>query len=286
MPVAATLIARRRLFTLTAGLAALAVAGCSEKVEQATTQTSKGELSTVVAGKLTVATGQPAYSPWVEGDKPEQGKGFEAAVAYAIAEKMGFSKSQVVWARTTFDAAIAPGAKNWDVNIQQFSITDERKKAVDMSAPYYTTSQAIVATQGSAASKVADLAGLKALQFGVQAGTTSKSTLDAAVTPDKKALVFNSSQDVVQALKGGQVDAIVVDLPTAIYLTAVEYDKGTIVGQLPSASGGDQFGLVLPKGSKLTTHVDEAIKALEADGTLAKLQQEWLSDAIKVPVLK
>lgn len=283
-----SLISRRSVLAVAAGGGVAALVGCSSSSSSSTpsTSTSMGSMQTVTSGKLTVATGQPAYSPWVEDDKPESGKGFESAVAYAVAEKMGFTKDQVVWKRTTFDAAIAPGAKDWDLNIQQFSITDERKKAVDMSSSYYTTAQAVVATKGSKAASASSLSALKDLQFGVQAGTTSQSTLSAAVPDAKKALVFNSSQDVVQALKGGQVDAVVVDLPTAIYLTSAEYTKGTIVGQFASTSGGDKFGIVLPKGSSLTQHVDMALAALTSDGTLAKLQKQWLSDSIKVPVLK
>lgn len=281
-----TQMTRRTALGLAAAGGLAALVGCSSTSDTATTTTSAGQIPTVTEGKLTVATGQPAYSPWVEDDKPQSGKGFEAAVAYAVAGKLGFAAADVVWVRTSFDAAIAPGAKNWDFNLQQFSITDERKKAVDMSEPYYTTAQAVIATKGSKAASATTLAGLADVQFGVQAGTTSQTVLANSVKTSKKPLVFNSSQDTVQALKGGQVDAIVTDLPTAIYITAAQYDKGTIVGQFASTTGGDKFGLVLPKGSKLTSHVDAAIKALTADGTLAKLQKQWLSDSIKAPVLK
>lgn len=266
-------------------IAALTLGACSSGSGQsastefaATTESgASGEaLPTVTEGKLTIATGEPAYSPWVENDDPASGEGYEAAVAYAVADKLGFAKADVVWTRTTFDAAIAPGAKDWDMNLQQFSITDERKKAVDFSSPYYTTAQAVVTVEGSAAAGATSIADLADVQFGVQVGTTSQTMITDTVKPKKEALVFNSSQDTVQALKGGQVDAIVVDLPTALYLVSAELDKGVVVGQFADTSGGDQYGIVLPKGSELTTPVSEAVDELQADGTLATLQKKWL----------
>ena len=233
-------------------VAALALGACSSGTTAASGSQSTGAtqsgaagaaLPTVAQGKLTIATGQPAYSPWVENDDPASGQGYEAAVAYAVADKLGFTKNDVVWTRTTFDAAIAPGAKDWDLNLQQFSITDERKQAVDFSSPYYTTAQAVVTVEGSKAASAASIAGLADIQFGVQVGTTSQTTITNTIKPKKDALVFNSSQDTVQALKGGQVDAIVVDLPTALYLVASELDKGKVVGQFADTTGGDKCGM-------------------------------------------
>ncbi len=241
---------------------------------------------TVTPGKLTIATGKPAYSPWVEDDKPESGKGFEAAVAYAVAEKLGFAKTDVVWVRTTFDEAIAPGPKAWDFNLQQYSITDERKQAVDFSSPYYTTAQAVLTYAGSPAAKATSLADLKATKFGVTIGTTSQKALTTIIAPASQPKIFNNNDDLVQALKSKQIEALVVDLPTALYLSAAVIDNGQIVGQLADNSGGDQFGLVLPKGSKLTEGVSAAVDALKADGTLASIEKQWLSDSIKVPVLQ
>lgn len=248
--------------------------------------TSEVRLETVTDGKLTIATGEPAYSPWVEENAPESGAGFEAAVAYAVAEELGFADEDVVWVRTTFDSAIAPGAKDWDFNLQQFTITAERRNAVDFSSPYYTTAQAVVALEGSPATTATSAADLKELTFGVQAGTTSASIFEAAVEPTTQPLIFNSSQDTVQALKGGQVDAIVVDLPTGLYLAAAELDGGVVVGQFADTAGGDDFGLVLPKGSPMTDPVTAAVDALREAGTLEQLETEWLSDSIDVPVLQ
>ncbi|PIF02716.1 MAG: amino acid ABC transporter substrate-binding protein [Propionibacterium sp.] len=292
----------RRSLLFASGALALAGVACSnddskkipdesipknESTETAeTTETTSSELETFTKGKLTIATGEPAYSPWVEDNDPASGKGFEAAVAYAVAEKMGFKKEDVVWVRSTFDSAIAPGAKDWDFNLQQFSITDERRKAVDFSSSYYTTTQAVVTLEKNATAKATSLADLKSVLFGLQSGTVGVKVVKDSVKPEKEPLIFNNSQDTVQALKGGQVDAIVVDLPTALYLAAVELKGGKVVGQFPDAGGGENFGLVLPKDSKLTPAVTTAVDALREDGTLEKLQKEWLSDSISVPVLK
>ena len=246
---------------------------------------SEGSLKTVTPGKLTIATGEPAYSPWVEDNDPASGKGFEAAVAYAVAGKLGFANADVVWVRSTFDAAIAPGAKDWDFNLQQFSITEERRNAVDFSSPYYITAQAVVSLKGSPVAGATTVAELKGALLGAQTGTTSHRMLTETVAPTTAPSVFNNSQDTVQALKGGQVDAIVVDLPTALYLVAAELDGGVVVGQFADTSGGDQFGLVLPKGSPLTAAVTGAVDALRADGTLDSLAKTWLSDSVNVPVL-
>ena len=246
---------------------------------------SEGSLKTVTPGKLTIATGEPAYSPWVENNDPASGKGFEAAVAYAVAGKLGFANADVVWVRSTFDAAVAPGAKDWDFNLQQFSITEERRNAVDFSSPYYTTAQAVVTLKGSPVSGATTVAELKSALLGAQTGTTSHRMLTETVAPTNAPSVFNNSQDTVQALKGGQVDAIVVDLPTALYLVAAELDGGVVVGQFADTSGGDQFGLVLPKGSPLTAAVTGAVDALRTDGTLDSLTKTWLSETVNVPVL-
>jgi len=240
----------------------------------------------VTPGKLTVATAEPAYSPWVEDDDPTTGKGFEPAVTYAVAEKLGYDRNDVVWTRTTFDAAVAPGPKDWDLNIQQFSITPERQKAVDFSTPYYTTAQAVVTVAGTPAADATSLADLTDVSFGAQTGTTSQTVLESAVDLAHDPLLFNNSADVVQALKGGQVQAIVVDLPTALYLVAAELDDGVVVGQFADTSGGDQFAFVLPQGSALTAPVSAALDALRDDGTLAALEEQWLSDSANVPVLR
>lgn len=241
----------------------------------------------VTAGKLTVATGKPAYFPYVIDDKPESGKGFESAVIYAIAGKLGFAKSDVVWKRSTFDEGIAPGAKEWDLNIQQYSITTERKQSVDFSSPYYKSTQAIITVKGSKAAGVKNLAGLRGLLIGAATGTTSYDTIGSTIKPSASAQAFNSNDDAVLALKSGQIDALVVDLPTAFYLTDSELDNGVLIGQLPAKAGvSDEWGIVLTKGSPLTAKVNAALAALSKDGELAKLTSTWLGADAGAPVLK
>jgi polar amino acid transport system substrate-binding protein len=287
---------RRRSLTL-AVLAAstLAVGACApqDEANNAASGGSTGagnctpaELNTLEAETLTVATDEPAYEPWFAGDEPENGKGFEAAVAYAVAEQLGYSKDQVTWTRVPFNAAIQPGARPFDFDINQFSITDERKQAVDFSSPYYTVNQAVITTAGSAADGVTRVADLKGLRIGAQVATTSLQVLTDVIDPEAGPVVFNSNDDAKLALQNGQVDAIVVDLPTAFFITAAELDNGVIVGQLAdSGEGGDQFGLLLEKGSPLTDCVSQAVDALQEDGTLADLEKQWLSDVAAAPVL-
>jgi polar amino acid transport system substrate-binding protein len=279
----------RALAAVATTVAVVALSACGSDSDTASDPSASPEattLKTLVAGKLTIATGEPAYAPWVEDNKPESGKGFEAAVAYAVAAKLGFSKDQVVWKRTTFDAAIAPGPKDFDLNLQQFSISSARKNAVDFSTPYYTTATAIVSVKGNKGADATDLAGLKDALIGSAVGTTSTQTAQDQIDPKQKIQAFNSVEDSVAALKAGQVDALAVDLPTALYLAAAELDNGVVVGQLAGSDGGDQFGVVLAKGSSLTAPVSKAIDELQADGTLASLTTTWLTDAAGAPVLK
>ena len=260
---------------------ALGLSACAPAEEN-----SAGELQTITAGKLTIGTGLPAYYPWVLDDTPESGEGFESAVAYAVAEELGFAPEDVVWVRTTFEEAIQPGPKSFDFNLQQYSITEERKASVDFSSPYYYTAQTVITVAGSAAEGVTDLAGLKDLLIGAQTGTTSLKAIEEIIQPNGGAQVFNSNDDAKAALANGQVDAIVVDLPTAFYLTAVELDGGIILGQLEGAEAGDSFGLVLDKDSPLTEAVTAAVDALRESGKLAEIEQEWLADYVGAPVLK
>lgn len=288
----------RSALVVTAAAMTMAMAGCSSSDDDPTTSASGApettasadagaapDLATITPGKLTIATGEPAYEPWVVGDAPESGEGFEAAVAYAVAEQLGYAAEDVVWVRSTFDSAIAPGPKDWDINLQQFSITDERKQAVDFSSAYYTTTQAIVTVEGSPLATATSIEELKAGTIGVASGTTSFTVADQLIGQDHLS-VFNNNDDVVLALQSGQIDGLIVDLPTAFYISAAVLDAGLVVGQFESTEGGDEFGLVLQKDSPLTAPVTAAVDALREDGTLAELQQKWLSDAVSVPVLK
>jgi polar amino acid transport system substrate-binding protein len=282
-------VLRRRSAVLAlAAATALLLAGCSGATGADPSAASGDADGYVTAGKFTVGTGKPAYYPWVIDDAPETGEGFEAAVAYAVADQLGFAEDDVVWVRTTFDQAIAPGPKDFDVNLQQFSITDERKQAVDFSSPYYTTSQVVVTTGGSPAASATSIADLKDLLIGAQTGTTSFQAVEQIIQPTQGAQVFNTNDDAKLALQNGQVDAIVVDLPTAFYIAGAELDDGKIVGQLPDLPGAeaDQFGFVLPKDSPLTARVSEAVDALRADGTLDELATQWLGGEGEAPLLK
>jgi len=270
--------------TVTVATSLSACGAKSTPTTSANASCAAGAIKTVTPGKLTIATGQPAYFPWVIDDKPESGKGFEAAVAQAVATKLGFAQSNVAWVRTTFDGAIAPGAKNFDFNLQQFTITADRKKAVDFSSPYYTAPQAIVSFKGSAIAGKTTLAELKSAKLGAAVGTTSLDAIKNQIgaTPQ----VFNDNAAAVSALKNGQIDGLVVDLPTAFYLSGVEVPNGLIVGQLPPSGTGDQFGLLLAKDSPTTKCVSDAVDALKADGTLAALESKWLATDAGAPVLK
>ncbi|WP_022868905.1 ABC transporter substrate-binding protein [Schaalia vaccimaxillae] len=287
-----------RPFAAVAAIAAtLTLGACSgssssdtvESTANSTQSAAAGALETVTEGKLTFATSEPAYSPWILDNDPTSGEGYESAVAYAVAEKLGYGAEDVVWVRATFDSSIAPGAKDWDLNMQQFSITEDRKKAVDFSSPYYTTSQAIIASPDSPAVGAKSIADLKDVLVGVQTGTTSQQFVSSHLADglSKAPQFYNSSDDTVAALKSGQVDAIVVDLPTAFNMIATQIDNGVIVGQFADATDGDTYGIVLPKGSSLTPAVTEAVDALAADGTLAELQAKWLTitDGQEIPVL-
>jgi polar amino acid transport system substrate-binding protein len=273
------------VIALTVALAfGISACSSSDSTESASASCEKADLATIENGVLTIATGEPAYYPWVIDDAPESGEGFEAAVAYAVATQLGFSKDEVKWVRTTFDGAVTPGEKNFDFNLQQFSITEERKAAVDFSSPYYTAPQAIVSFKGSKIDGKSSIADLKDAKLGAAVGTTSLDAIESQL--GLKASVFNDNAAGVSALKNKQIDGLVVDLPTAFYLSGVEIENGIIVGQLPSTGSGDQFGLLLTKGSALTSCVSGAVDAITADGTLASITDTWLATNTGSPVLK
>ncbi len=284
----------RRFGAAIIAVSAMLLAACSSSSNTASSTSptaatsaaacSASSLQTLTTGKLVIATGEPAYFPWVIDDKPESGQGFESAVAYAVAEKLGFAKTDVSWVRTTFDGAIAPGAKQFDFNLQQFSITEARKAAVDFSSPYYTAPQAIVSYKGSAIAGATSIADLKKAKLGAGVGTTSLDAIKTVFGTEPQ--VFNDNAAAVAALKNGQIDGIVVDLPTAFYLSGVEVTNGLIVGQLPSTGDGDNFGLLLAKSSPITTCVSQAVDALKADGTLDAITTKWLATDAGAPVLK
>jgi polar amino acid transport system substrate-binding protein len=242
---------------------------------------------TLTPDTVTIGTGSPAFSPWVENDAPETGEGFEAAVGYAIARTMGYADSQVVWVRTTFDEAIAPGDKNFDFNMQQYSITPEREETISFSDSYYASNQAIVALAGSPAEGATSVADLKDVKFGAQAGTTSLTFINDVIKPSNEAFVYDDNAGAKAALEAGQIDAIVVDLPTALYISAVEIEGTSVIGQFPGSAGeaSDNYGAVFTKDNPLVDCVDQALALLKTNGRLDKIQQAWLSDNAGVPVI-
>ncbi|MFT4049266.1 MAG: ABC transporter substrate-binding protein [Solirubrobacterales bacterium] len=274
---------RLALLALLLAAIALVATGCGKKKESTADSTTaasaaecqKDKLDLFKAGQLTVATDDPAYSPYFEDNDPSNGKGFESAVAYAIAGKLGFSDSEVKWTVVPFNSSYAPGEKKFDFDVNQISKNADREKAVSFSSTYYTTPQAVVVPKGSSFAGATTLADLKDAEIGVQVGTTSLDAVNDQIKPSKTPKVFNDSNDVVQALKNDSVDAVVVDLPTALYLTAAEIPTAKVVGQF-SAPGGDNWGAVLAKDSSLTKCVSWAIDELRASGELQKITDQYL----------
>jgi polar amino acid transport system substrate-binding protein len=242
--------------------------------------------ATLEDGVLTIATGEPAFEPWVVNDDPASGEGFESAVAYAVAAEMGYDADAVVWVRTDFNEAIQPGAKSFDLNIQQFSITEERAENIDFSLPYYTTNQAIVALEGSAAEGATTIADLKSAKLGAQVGTTSLDFITEVIQPDQEPFVYNDNVGAKAALEANQIDAAVFDLPTALFVSAVEIEGSSVIGQFEAEDAtSDGFGFVLEKDSELTSCVDAAITTLTENGELEAITDEWLADFIDAPVI-
>ena len=283
-------ISRRQLLALgasalaTAGLAACGGNSASSGATDAPAETDVKQL-TFEPGKLTVATGNPAWEPWVMNDAPESGEGFEAAVIYALAEQMGFAKEDVVWVRTEFDEACAPGAHDWDLNIQQVSINDDRKKAVDFSPAYFVPTQALIVRgdgKYANATKCSDFAGAT---IAVMVGTTADQFVMASM-PDAKIEYYNNNSDAAAAVSNGQADGLVTDTPQAVYMAESEQvEGGIVVGQIPDSSDAG-LGITLAKDSPLTPFVTDAMNAILDDGTVQGLIDTWLKAYTSdIPVL-
>ena len=276
---------------------ALLLAACGGSSSSDTTDAAKlaaGSGNECTAGKtlndgvLTIGTGSPAYGPWVQDDKPESKEGFEAAVAYAVAAELGYSDANVKWVRTTFDEAIQPGKKSFDFNLQQYSITEERKQTVSFSDGYYTTNQAIVGLTDSAAKGATTLADIKKLKLGAQAGTTSLDYITNVIKPDTEPFVYDDNAGAKAALEANQIDAAIFDLPTALYVSAVEIEGSSVLGQFPadSTATADEFGLVFDLDNPLVDCVNTALAAIKSSGVLEEITTTWLSSKAEIPVIK
>lgn len=270
----------KRLAILVGSIAALGLASCGN-------DETNSACPTIAEGKLTIATGTPAFEPWVVGDAPESGEGFEAAIAYAVAGELGYTNENIVWVRTGFDEAVQPGAKNFDFNLQQYSITEERKATVSFSDPYYSTNQAVVGFADSPVAGATKLSELKELKFGAQSGTTSLDFILNVIKPTNEPFVYDDNAGAKAALEAKQIDAIVVDLPTAFYISAVEIEGSKVIGQFPlsDAVAADNFGLLFDKDNKLVDCANTALAALKESGKLAEIEQTWLADKTNAPVI-
>jgi polar amino acid transport system substrate-binding protein len=286
---------RRALVLLLTVALAVVAAGCggSSNKSSGGTTCDKGDLNLVNAGQLTVGTDNPAYPPWFGGNEkapwkisnPASGEGFESAVAYAVADKLGFMKNEVKWIVVPFNTAFAPGPKKFDFDINQISFKPARAKAVDFSDSYYNVNQALVSVKGTKIADAKSIADLKPYKLAAQLGTTSYDFINGKIEPSKQPSVFDTNDAAVQALKNKQIDGLVVDLPTAFYVTAVQVPNGTIVGQFESTTK-EHFGMVLEKGNSLVRCVNNALSELKSDGTLQQIQDKWLSKVVDAPVLK
>ena len=292
---------RTRLWRLLAVLVALTLVGaaCSSDDDQSSSDTTAASSDDTAAegscdtadlpvkeeGQLTVATGDPVFPPWMENDDPASNEGFESELVYLVAEQLGFSEDQVIWTSTGFDEAIAPGEKDYDFNIQQYGITADRDEVVDFSDGYYTVQQAVVALPDSDVANAESVADLQSATLGAGVGTTSLDYIDEVIQPDTEAAVFDDTAAATSAFSAGQVDGLVVDLPTAFYLTAAEIPDASIVGILPTVGDEEELGMLFETDSPLIPCVNQALAAVEESGDLAALQEEWLADGGDIPTL-
>jgi polar amino acid transport system substrate-binding protein len=289
---------RRSIFLLLAAVLAFAAAGCGGSDDKSASggdnsSCAKGDLNLVNSGQLTVGTDNPAFPPWFGGDEkapwkvsdPRSGQGFESAVAYAVADQLGFAKNEVKWIVVPFNNSFAPGPKKFDLDINEISYTPARAKVVDFSDSYYNVNQAVVAKNGTKIAQAQSTADLQQFKLGAQLGTTSYQYIKDKIKPDKQPSVFDTNDAAVAALKNGQIDGLVVDLPTAFYVTAAQVPNSKIVGQFPTGNAGERFGMVFQTGNKLVGCVNVALGQLKSDGTLQQIQDKWLAKVGGAPIL-
>lgn len=297
-PYDAGMLLRTTATLAAALLTTVSLASCSAKTNDAGSSSSSsatttssgaaascapGSLHLFQSGKLTVATDSPAYSPWFKKNNPSNGQGFESAVAYAVAKQLGFAAGDVQWVKQSFGTSYTPGAKKFDFDINEISITPEREQAVTFSDGYYTAEQAVI-TLAKNKDKAQTLAGLKTLKLGAESATTSLTAIRDDVQPTQQPLVFDNDDAAKQALVNGQIDGLVTDLPSSDYMSS-EIPNSVVAGKFENQEP-ELFGLLFAKGNPLVTCVNQALTALKADGTLAQLQKQWLAGMESVPTLQ
>lgn len=301
-----TLSLLRRHAVVVVGLSVLVLTACAPEDEESDSEatspasseeTSEGgdaaadpcaveQLPLHEPGTLTIATDKPAYEPWFKKNDPSNGQGYESAVAYAVAEQLGFERSQVTWVVEPFNRSYAPGEKEYDFDINQISITPQRAEVVDFSDGYYEAAQAVIVPKDSEYADTTSIADIQDAKFGAQVGTTSLQAIEAVIAPSQQVAVFDDTNGAKQALLNGQIDAFVADLPTAFYITAVEIPQATISGQFqPTTGETEEFGLLFEKGNPLVSCVNEALGELRDSGELEQIEQRWLSQVVDVPEL-
>ncbi len=275
------IISRRQMLKLGAGAAMLGLAGCGSSSDGGSDAAATDDVTqlTFEPGKLTVATGNPAWEPWVMNDDPESGEGFEAALVYALAEQMGFAKEDVVWVRTDFGEAFAPGEHDWDLNIQQVSISEERQAAVDFSPAYFTPTQAVIVSKGGKYENATSCADLADAVIAVMTGTTADAFVMESITngSDDNIRYYNDNVGAATDLKNQQIDALVTDTPQCVYMVeSGQTGDSLVVGQIPGSSDAG-LGMTLAKDSPLTPFVTDAMNAILDDGTVQGLIDQWLA---------
>jgi polar amino acid transport system substrate-binding protein len=288
-----TILFGAALASLALALAATAT-GSPESQAQAGS-CAKANLDLIEDGRLTLGTDNPAFPPWWGGGEtrkpwkisnPYSGQGYESAVAYAVARQLGFAKGQVDWRHVPFAQSYRPGNKNFDFYMAQVSYTPERDRVVDFSNAYYFVNQALVGREGTPIARARTRAALRPYRLGAQLGTTSYQYIQNHIRPSSRPLAYRSNDLAVQALKNGQIDGIVVDLPTAFFVTAVQVEDGVIVGQFPNRGGRERFGMVFEQGNSLRRCVNRGLNRLWVNGTIKRIQNRWLARAGGAPVIR
>ncbi|HLB61737.1 MAG TPA: ABC transporter substrate-binding protein [Actinomycetota bacterium] len=280
-----------RKILATLAVSGLFLAACADDQPSVTPPTATGSeacakenLPLLTRGQLTIATDDPSFPPWIIKNDPTNGKGFEGALAYEVAERLGFSASEVEWVIEPFNKSYAPGPKDFDFDINNISVTEEREQAVDFSDGYYDLTQALLVLEGSPLEGATTLTEVKDYVYGAQVGTTSLTFINTVIQPSQQAKVFDTTSDAKSALKNGSVDGLILDLPTAYYEATIGTKGSALVGQFPST--GEHLGLLFEEGNPLRDCVNEVLADMKGDGTLSTLQDEWLADYLAVLVIQ